>query len=155
MLTADYSHLPEVHIAVRNFTKAPAKDITFDFSAPVENASGLVLSNLPYFEKGLPFLDPEGEVSCHWDSMPSLVTRLKERGLADGIEVTTKYKDLAGESYETQWTLNPLLFEGAPLEPSRGMDDLVEAVEKIPTDLTRRDGRRREVSGEGDNNGLA
>ncbi len=37
VVTADYSHLPEIHVVVRNFAQAPAKDITFDFSAPVED----------------------------------------------------------------------------------------------------------------------
>ncbi|MDP9411886.1 MAG: hypothetical protein M3P70_15610, partial [Actinomycetota bacterium] len=59
--------------------------------------------------------------------------------LNDGIRVTTSYEDLAGETYESEWTLNPLLFEGAPMEASLGMNDLVTAVEKIPGDA-RRDG---------------
>ncbi len=40
VVTADYSHLPEVSLVVRNFTQAPAKRVSFDFSAPVENAEG-------------------------------------------------------------------------------------------------------------------
>ncbi len=31
VVTADYSHLPEIHVVVRNFARAPAKDVTFDF----------------------------------------------------------------------------------------------------------------------------
>jgi hypothetical protein len=155
VLTADYSHLPAVYVVVRNFTKAPAKDVSFDFSAPVESPSGLVLSELPYFEKGLPFLEPEGQLSCYWGSLPSLVSLLRERGLDHGVNVTTKYKDLAGESYESEWTLNPLLFENTPIESSRGMNDLVKAVEKIPRDLVEGDGYRREAGGEGGSIGSA
>lgn len=155
VLTADYSHLPEVTVVVRNFTKAPAKDVTFDFSAPVEDASGQTLSELPFFEKGLPFLEPEGEISCYWGSMPTLVPLLKAKRLEEGIKVRTRYKDLAGESYESEWTLNPLLFEGAPLQPSRGMNDLVKAVEEIPNDLIGWDGRKKgqERQGGGSNSG--
>jgi hypothetical protein len=146
VVAADYGHLPEVHVVVRNFTKAPARGVTFEFSAPVETPGGAVLSELPYFRKGLPFLEPEGEVSCYWGSMPALVSLLKGRDLEDGIKVTTRYKDLADESYESEWTLNPLLFDGTPMEPSRGMDDLVKAVEKIPE---KPDARDRETRGYG------
>ena len=153
VVAADYGHLPEVRVVVHNFTKAPAKEVTFEFSAPVESPGGAVLSKLPYFEKGLPFLEPEGEVSCYWGSMPALLSLLNEKGLEDGIRVTTTYKDLASESYESEWTLNPLLFDGAPIEASRGMDDLVKAVEKIPEESSKLDGRGRGTGGEGDGNG--
>ncbi len=49
---ADYDHLPRVGIVVRNFDQAPAKDVPFDFSAPVESSDGFVLSGLPFFQKG-------------------------------------------------------------------------------------------------------
>ena len=155
VVAADYGHLPEVRVVVHNFTKAPAKEVTFEFSAPVESPGGAVLSELPYFEKGLPFLEPEGEVSCYWGSMPALLSLLKEKGLEDGIRVTTRYKDLASESYESEWTLNPLLFDGAPIEASRGMDDLVKAVEKIPEESSRLGGLERETGTEEGGNGSA
>jgi hypothetical protein len=123
-----------MYVVVRNFTEAPAKDITFDFSAPVESSDGYVLSDLPYFKDGLPFLAPQGQITCYWDSMPSLASLLKEKGLKDGIAVSTRYKDLAGESYQTQWRLNPLLYEGARIQDSKDMNDLVNAVEKISDD---------------------
>ncbi len=66
--------------------------------------------------------------------------------------MTTRYKDLAGESYETKWTLNPLLLVGSEIENSRDMNDLVSAVEKIPGDAaengswrTRKDDQSREA----------
>ena len=62
--------------------------------------------------------------------------------------MTTRYKDLAGESYESEWKLDPLLFEGGQVENHRGMNDLVEAVEKIATgDATEQNGRPRAASG--------
>jgi hypothetical protein len=33
-------------------------------------------------------------------------------GLQDGITVTSRYESLTGESYETLWTINPLLMPG-------------------------------------------
>ena len=155
VVAADYGHLPEVRVVVHNFTKAPAKEVSFEFSAPVESPGGAVLSELPYFEKGLPFLEPEGEVSCYWGSMPALLSLLNEKGLEDGIRVTTTYKDLASESYESEWTLNPLLFDGAPVEASPGMDDLVKAVEKIPEESSRLGGLERETGTEEGGNGSA
>ena len=146
VVTADHSHLPEMYVVVQNFTEAPAKDITFEFSAPIESSDGHVLSDLPYFKDGLPFLAPQGEITCYWDSMPSLASLLKEKGLKDGIAVTTRYKDLAEETYQTQWRLNPLLYEGARIQDSKGMNDLVNAVEKISKDnedVGSYNGRRR------------
>ena len=141
VVAADYDHLPRVDVVVRNFNSAPAKDVTFDFSAPVESSDGFVLSGLPFFERGLPFLEPNGRISCYWEDMPSLAPLLERKGLEDGIRVTTRYKDLAGESYETEWTINPLLFAADRIETSKGMNDLVNAVEKIPGDAA--DGRHR------------
>ena len=140
VVSAEYGRLPDVSLSVRNFTQAPAKDISFEFSAPVEGPDGTVISELPYFEKGLPFLEPDEAVTRFWGRLPELVPLMREKDLEDGIRVTTRYKDLAGESYETGWTLNPLLFEGAELENSKGMNDLVNAVERIPEAVGRRDG---------------
>jgi hypothetical protein len=49
------------------------------------------------------------------------------------------FQDLAGESYESEWTIDPLLFEGARIEQSKGMNDLISAVQRI----TGRDGHRK------------
>ena len=132
VVSADYGNLPEVGIVVRNFTKAPAKEVSFEFSAPVVSPDGSVVSDLPYLKKGLPFLEPEGEIRHAWGRLPDLASVLREGGLEDGIRVTTRYKDLAGESYKTGWTLDPLLFEGSAIGGSQGMNELVNAVEKIP-----------------------
>jgi hypothetical protein len=143
VVTADYSHLPEIYVAVRNFAGAPAKDVTFDFSAPIEDSDGHVISDLPYFRRGLHFLEPEGGVSCYWDLLSSLAPLLRKKELEDGIRVKTRYKDLAGESYESEWTIDPLLFENARIEQAKNMNDLVNAVESIPSAIARQNGRRK------------
>ena len=74
--------------------------------------------------------------------MPNLAPALRRNGLEDGIRVTTKYKDLAGESYESEWTINPLLVEVGRIETRKGMNDLVAAVEKIPSAAVWRDESR-------------
>jgi len=51
----DYDDLPELDIAIRNVSEGAAKDITFEFSAPLENSGGFVISDLPYFRDGLDF----------------------------------------------------------------------------------------------------
>jgi hypothetical protein len=139
VVSASYAPLPDVNIMVRNFNSAPAKEISFEFSAPIEDSHGFTISDLPFFEKGLDFLEPNGEISLFWDSLPNLAPVLRRNGLEDGIRVTTKYKDLAGESYESEWTINPLLFEVERIETRKGMNDLVAAVEKIPTAAVSRD----------------
>jgi len=150
VVAADYSYLPEVTIAVRNFNKAPAKELSFEFSAPVENPDGTVLSDAPYFKEGLPFLEPEGEINHFWGHLPDLAPRLREKGLEDGIKVTTRYKDLAGEPYETEWTINPLLFEGGRIENSKGMNDLVNSVEKLSKEGVGQNGPWRAASSNGE-----
>jgi hypothetical protein len=96
-----YNRLPEVDIVVRNVKGGDAKDISFEFSAPVESSDGTVISDLTYFKEGMDFLAPDGEISCYWDHLDRLLPFLRERGLEGGIKVTTRYKDLAGESYVT------------------------------------------------------
>ena len=132
---------------VRNFTKAPAKEISFEFSTPIESPEGEVISDLPYFKEGLPFLEPGGKVARPWGRLPDLALMLRSKGIEDGIRIKTKYKDLAGEAYETEWTLNPLLFEGVGLENSKGMDDLVDAVQRIPNNAATGDGRPENETG--------
>jgi len=148
VVNADYSHLPTVSLVVQNFTKAPAKEITFDFSAPIEDSSGYVLSDLRFFKEGLPFLEPEAQIAHHWDCLLNLITMLKERVLEDGIKVTTRYKDLADESYETEWTLHPLLLESDHrIERPKDMNDLVNVAEEISGAGAGRDGRQKAANG--------
>lgn len=93
-----------------------AAHVTGRRRAPVENSGGPILFELSCFENGPPFLEPERRVSYRWDSLPYFIALLKEKRLDDGIRVIIRYEDPAGESYETGWTLNPLLFEGVPVE---------------------------------------
>jgi hypothetical protein len=127
----DYSSLPEVDIVVRNVSSGPAKDISFEFSVPVESSEGYVVSELPYFRDGMNFLAPDGRISCYWDHLDRLLPFLREKGLEGGISVTTHYKDLAGESYVTDWNLNPFVYEHHRYVHHKGMDDLVERMESI------------------------
>ncbi len=61
----DYDDLPELDVAIRNVSEGAARDITFEFSSPLENSSGFVISDLPYFRDGLDFLPPRGELTCY------------------------------------------------------------------------------------------
>jgi hypothetical protein len=136
VVAVDQSHLPQTNIVVRNFNRAPAKNVSFHFAAPIESPDGTVISELPYFRKGLHYLEPEGKISRPWGHLSELAPLLRERGLENGIGVTVRYKDLAGESYESEWTLDPLLFEGSGIEDSKGMNDLVNAVQRITSQVT-------------------
>jgi len=51
--------------------------------------------------------------------------------------VTVKYRDLTGESYETWWTTNPLLYGGNRHVPREGLGDVVSALEKLHETLSR------------------
>jgi hypothetical protein len=69
------------------------------------------------------FLGPGEEVACSWDHLEPLIKTLRKKELHQGIRVTVSYKDLAGESYETDWEVNPLLYEGSrnPLQEDEGV----------------------------------
>jgi hypothetical protein len=58
MVIADdnYNNLPDIDIVIRSMLGGPAKDITFEFSAPVEGSGGYVITDLTRFQErvGLP-----------------------------------------------------------------------------------------------------
>lgn len=124
IVEARYSRSPKVDLTVRNITGGVARDITFDFSAPIEDSKGFVLSELPYLREGMNFLGPGEEISCVWDDLEPLVASLRKKGLDRGVTVTVSYKDLAGEHYETTWQINPLLYAGNRFIPAENRQDL-------------------------------
>jgi hypothetical protein len=132
----DYSRLPDVDIVIRNISQGAAKDISFEFSAPVERSDGTVISDLAFFTDGLNSLSPGKEITCHWDHLDNLLPFLREKGLEKGIKVTTRYKDLTGESYETDWNLTPFIYRDGNYVQNKGVGDLVNATEEI-VDATR------------------
>ena len=111
----DYESLPELDVAIRNVSEGAARDIEFDFSAPIESSNGFVVSDLPYFKYGLDFLPPNGEITCYWDELDSLLPYLKSKNLENGIHVTVRYRDLSGASYRSQWRLNLFLYKNTHL----------------------------------------
>lgn len=127
----DYDDLPELDVVIRNVSEGAARDITFEFSTPIENSSGFVISELPYFRDGLDFLPPHGEISCYWDDLNSLIPFLEARNLRTGSHVLVRYKDLSGAPYESRWRLNPFLYKDTRLVRRKGMGDLVKAVERL------------------------
>ncbi len=140
----DFGRLPEVDISIRNISEGAAKDISFEFSAPVERSDGTVISELAYFKEGLSFLAPGKEITLHWDHLDALLPFLREKGLEGGIMVTTRYKDLAGISYETKWNLHPSIYKDGNYVHYGGVGDLVdatrevvEAVKEIPAKMDR------------------
>jgi len=83
----DYDDLPELDVAIRNVSEGAARDVTFEFSAPLQNSGGFVISDLPYFRDGLDFLPPHGELSCYWDDLNALIPFLEAHNLQGGITV--------------------------------------------------------------------
>ncbi len=127
----DYESLPELDVAIRNVSEGAARDIEFEFSVPIKSSNGFVVSDLPYFKYGLDFLPPNGEITCYWDELDSLLPFLESKNLRNGIHVTVRYKDLTGDSYHSQWRLNPFLYKDTRLVRRKGMGDLVNAVERL------------------------
>lgn len=127
----DYDDLPELDVAIRNVSEGAARDITFEFSAPIENSNGFAISELPFFKNGLDFLPPHGEISCYWDDLNTLIPFLESKDLTSGIHVVVRYKDLSGASYESRWRLNPFLYKDARLVRRKGMGDIVRAIENL------------------------
>jgi hypothetical protein len=137
----DYESLPELDVAIRNVSEGAARDIEFQFSAPIESSNGFVISDLPYFKYGLDFLPPQGEITCYWDELDSLLPYLESKDLQNGIHVTVRYRDLSGALYHSQWRLNPFLYKDTRLVRRKGMGDLVNAVERMARNNNADSGR--------------
>lgn len=139
LVEADYTRLPMVDIVVRNVGSGGARDIEFDFSAPLISSTGLTLSELAYFREGMNFLESGEEVRSLWDGFNDLAEVFRQRGLEGGVTVTTRYRDLAGAPYEDEWNINPLLYEEEPigLGGYKGMSDLVEVAENLRSDVEK------------------
>ena len=72
-----------------------------------------------------------------WDSYQNVVQNLRAKGLMEGITITSRYEDRNGESYETEWTINPLLLEGSGYSEYKGYEDEVQALEDQARALER------------------
>ncbi len=129
IVDADYTGRFTTNIVVRNIGDGAAKDITFEFSAPLESTGGWDITELPYFKNGINFMAPQTDLPAVWDAYQNVVQNLREKGLTQGITITSKYKDLQGESYETSWTINPLLLEGSGYSEYKGYEDQVQALQ--------------------------
>ena len=72
-----------------------------------------------------------------WDSYQNVVQNLRDKGLTEGITITSKYEGRNGESYETERTINPLLLEGSGYSQYKGYEDQVQALEDQARALER------------------
>ncbi|HKZ27803.1 MAG TPA: hypothetical protein VJ086_07940 [Rubrobacteraceae bacterium] len=142
IVDADYTGRFTTNIVVRNIGHGMAKNITFEFSAPIQTTSGQDITELPYFKNGLNFMAPQTDIAAVWDSYQNVEQTLRDKGLTEGITITSRYEDRNGESYETEWTINPLLLEGSGYSDYKGYEDQVQAqedqaraLEKISKDL--------------------
>src|SRR4028119_203822 len=155
IVDADYTGRFTTNIVVRNIGHGTAKNITFSFSAPLESTSGYDITELPYFQLGINFMAPQTDLPAVWDSYQNVVKNLREKGLTEGITITSYYEDRQGERYETAWTINPLLLEGSGYSDYKGYEDEVQALqdqaramEKISDDLKEiRDAANQPLNG--------
>jgi hypothetical protein len=150
IVDADYTGRFTTNIVVRNIGGGAAKDITFEFSAPLQSTSGWDITELPYFRNGINFMAPQTDLPAVWDSYQNVVQTLREKNLTEGITITSRYMDLQGESYQTEWTINPLLLEGSGYSEYKGYEDEVQALEdqaraleKISSEIGEATGRLR------------
>jgi len=137
IVDADYTGRFTTNIVVRNIGHGMAKNITFEFSAPLETTSGSDITELPYFKNGLNFMAPQTDIAAVWDSYQNVVQNLRDKSLTEGITITSRYEDRNGESYETEWTINPLLLEGSGYSEYKGYEDQVQALEDQARALER------------------
>jgi hypothetical protein len=77
-----------------------------------------------------------------WDSYQNVVENLKEKGLTEGITITSHYEDRQGEQYETTWTINPCFWKEAVTRSTRAtrtrckaLEDQARVLEKNSYDL--------------------
>jgi hypothetical protein len=137
IVDADYTGRFTTNIVVRNIGHGMAKNITFEFSAPIETTSGEDITELPYFKHGINFMAPQTDIASVWDSYQNVVQNLRAKGLMEGITITSRYEDRNGEFYETAWTINPLLLEGSGYSEYKGYEDEVQALEDQARALER------------------
>src|SRR3954470_5498630 len=130
-VSEDYATLPNLNILVQNTGGGPAKDISFDFSEDIVSSDGFVVSDLPFFQEGLPSLAPGASIACYWDTLQNLLPLIKEGKIASDITVTVRYQDLTGTSYEHEWEVSARLYEGVRMVDYKGMTNLVDVVEQI------------------------
>ena len=129
-VSEDYANLPNMSLIVQNVGQGPAKDITFEFSDPVESSDGYVLTDLPFFQEGLTSLAPGAKIGCYWDTLDNLLPAIKEGRISSDIQVAVRYRDLNMEPHETNWDINPRLYEGIRRVDYSGMTDLVDTMER-------------------------
>jgi hypothetical protein len=137
IVDADYTGRFTTNIVVRNIGHGIAKNITFEFSAPLESTSGYDITELPYFQNGINFMAPQTDLPAVWDSYENVVKNLRDKGLTEGITIVSKYEDRQGERYETTWTINPLLLEGSGYSDYKGFEDEVQALQDQAKALER------------------
>ena len=147
IVDADYTGRFTTNIVVRNIGHGMAKNITFEFSAPLQSTSGADITELPYFKNGINFMAPQTDIAAVWDSYQNVVQNLRDRGLTEGITITSKYEGRNGESYETEWTINPLLLEGSGYSEYKGYEDEVQALEDQARALEKMSEDIKEVKG--------
>jgi hypothetical protein len=141
IVDVDHSKPPLVNVVLRNIGQGAAKDITFEFSAPIEVPEGannpyvIPVNEQGYFKRGMDFLAPGAELSTLWGSMPTLAPFMREQGLQDGVTITSRYKSLTGEFYESVWTVNPLLVANRISTPEKTLKHVVESLDKISSKL--------------------
>lgn len=139
IVEADYRRFPEIDLVVRNVGGGPAKDIVFDFSANIKSSTGFVLTDLFYLRDGMDFLAPGGEIRCLWDDMDSLESQLLNDGLDRGIRIEAHYTGMSGDTYYSDYVVNPLLYKGIRNANRRDVDDLVRLLEeRMPDRLQNR-----------------
>lgn len=145
IVDADYTGRFTTNIVVRNIGNGTAKNITFEFSAPLETTSGYDITELPYFKHGINFMAPQTDLPAVWDSYQNVVQNLRDKGLTRGITITSKYQDRQGEDYQTEWTINPLLLEGSGYSDYKGYEDQVRALEDQARSLEKISGDLEEI----------
>ncbi len=129
IVDAHYTGRFTTNIVVRNIGHGVARNITFGFSAPLQSTGGQDITELPYLRNGINFMAPQTDLPAVWDSYHNVVQNLRDKGLTEGITITSYYEDRNGERYETEWTINPLLLEGSGYSDYKGYEDEVQALQ--------------------------
>jgi hypothetical protein len=119
IVDADYTGRFTTNIVVRNIGHGMAKNITFEFSSPIETTSGEDITELPYFKHGINFMAPQTDLPSVWDSYQNVVDNLRAKGLTQGITITSRYEDRNGESYETRGRSTRCCWKGAVTRSTR------------------------------------
>lgn len=143
MVDFDFSSVI-VYLTIKNIGKTIARDvrITFDQRLTTTLNHPADLNNLAVFREPIPLMAPGRSMRLLFDSFPA---RANRDDLPMAYTVQLGYSDSTGRKYDDPSYRLDLMAYADTLTPPKGMDELVDAVEKLQKEVGKWTERGRAV----------